>query len=219
MTLQNTQTSTLRNAHQPESLASYATHYPNSQPSVEMNFFSLPLELRVMIYENVLQEEHHIFRDGVPGLLGTRLQITQEVYTLCKITVTVKSEVAPLYMNDLDVIKKRVDKFNTHEGNKGIAVRLLCRPELPSDFVTSLERVMLSKMNISATRKLSGGEGKPACDQYLKTVLGCLQMLPAIPLDQKEAFRYRFQFVLALTTKKVPDCLKLAVAKITEGRQ
>jgi hypothetical protein len=138
-----------------------------------------------MIYENVLQEEHHIFRDGVPGLLDTRLQITQEMYTLCKITATVQSEVAPLYMNDHDDIKRRVDKFNAHETNKGIAIRLLYRPELPSDFVTSMERMRLSKMNVSATVKLSSGEGKSACDQYLKTVLGCLQMLPAIPLDQK----------------------------------
>lgn len=45
-----------------------------------MNFFSLPLEARVVVYENVLQEEHHFLRDGVPGLLGARLQITQEVY-------------------------------------------------------------------------------------------------------------------------------------------
>lgn len=150
-----------------------------------MNIFSLPLEVRVMIYENVLQEEHHIFRDGVPGLLSTRLQITQEVYTLCRITATVRSEVAPLFMIDIDDIKRRVDKFNTHEGNKGIAVRLLCRPELPSDFLTSLERVVLTKMNVSATVKLTGGEGKSVCDQYLKTVLGCLQILPALPLDQK----------------------------------
>lgn len=45
-----------------------------------MNFFSLPLEARVVVYENVLQEEHHFLRNGVPGLLGARLQITQEVY-------------------------------------------------------------------------------------------------------------------------------------------
>jgi hypothetical protein len=122
-------------------------------------------------------------------------------------------------MIDLDDIKRKVDRFNTHEGNMGIAIRLICRPEFPNDFIASLERVMLTKMNVSATVKLTGGEGKPVCDQYLKTVLGCLQMLPTIPLDQQKAFKYRWQFVLGLATKKVPDCLKLAVAKITEGTQ
>lgn len=71
-----------------------------------MNFFDFPLEVRVMVYADILQEEHHFFRDGVPGLLKTRLQITQEAYSHCKGTATVKSDVAPLYMNNLEDIKK-----------------------------------------------------------------------------------------------------------------
>ncbi|KAH0363890.1 hypothetical protein KCU65_g7120, partial [Aureobasidium melanogenum] len=111
----------------------------------KINFFDLPLEIRIMVYEHTLQEEHHYFRDGVPGLLKTRLQITQEVYSLCEITTTVRSEVAPLYMIDLLDIETRVAKFKSRQGNKGIVVRLLCRPELPSELMTSMEHDILTK--------------------------------------------------------------------------
>lgn len=94
-----------------------------------MNLFDLPLELRVMVYENVLREENHIFHDGLPGLLGTRLQITQEVYIFCEITATVRPYIASLFLDDLDDIKKRVDKFESQRGNKGVAVRLIVRPD------------------------------------------------------------------------------------------
>lgn len=96
-----------------------------------MNFFDLPLELRVMVYENVLQEENHIFRDGLPGLLGTRLQITQEVYKLCEITATIRPPIASLFLDDLDDIKRRVDKFESQEGNKGVTVRVIELIERP----------------------------------------------------------------------------------------
>ncbi|KAH0335217.1 hypothetical protein KCU81_g9092, partial [Aureobasidium melanogenum] len=143
-----------------------------------MNFFDLPLEIRVMVYENILQEEHHFFRDGVPGLLKTRLQITQEVYSLCKITATVRSEVAPLYMIDLLDIETRVAKFKSRQGNKGIVVRLLCRPELPSDFMTSMEHDILTKaMGINTTIVYTRG------DAYAIHVQGFSRFLryPQIP--------------------------------------
>jgi hypothetical protein len=114
--------------HYPQISISYTTH--TNQPanhSAEMNFFDLPLELCVMVYENVLQEENHIFRDGLPGLLGTRLQITQEVYKLCEITATVRPHIASLFPDDLDDIKRRVHKFESQEGNKGVTVHVIER--------------------------------------------------------------------------------------------
>jgi hypothetical protein len=182
-----------------------------------MNFFNLPLEARVMVYENVLHEEHHIFRDGVPGLLSTCLQITQEVYTLCKITTTIRSEVAPLFMNDLDDIKKRVDKFDSQKGNKGVIIRLLCRPELPSDFVTFMERVVLvNTMNVNATMQFSGGGGKTNGGKFVESFLGCKQMSPVTPPEQKKAFKRRWKIFYRLA-KTIPDTVKNAVEKIYEG--
>jgi hypothetical protein len=138
------------------------------------NFFDLPLEIRVMVYENFLQEEHHFFRDGVPDLLKTRLQITQEVYSLCTITTTVRSEAAPLYIIDLENIERRVASFKSQQGNKGIVVRLLCRPELPSDFMTSMEHEILTKtMGIDATIVYTPGDIR---DIHKRGLVKCLQL-------------------------------------------
>jgi hypothetical protein len=205
------------NAPFPQTSTPYTIHSPTSQPSAEMNFFNLPLEARVMVYENVLRDEHHVFRDGVPGLLSTRLQITQEVYTLCKITTTVRSEVAPFFMNDLDDIKRRVDKFNSQKGNKGVIIRLLCRPELPSDFVTFMERaVLVNTMNVSATMVFTRGGGKINGEKFFEGFLGCKLMGPVTPPEQKKAFKYRWQTFYSLDTT-VPDAVKNDVEEIYEG--
>lgn len=50
------------------------------------NFLSLPLELRIEVYRHAVQQQSHIFADGVPALLRCKLQITQEIYQFCKIT-------------------------------------------------------------------------------------------------------------------------------------
>lgn len=165
-----------------------------------------------MVYENVLQEEHHFFRDGVPGLLGTRLQITQEMYTLCNITTTVKPEVAPLFLNDLDDIKRRIDKFNSQKGNKGVTVRLICRPELPSDFVTFMERAVLRTMNVNATMEFSKIDG----DSFFESYLGCQQMSPVTPLDQKRALKYRWQIFHSLDPR-VPEGIRNSIEMAFEG--
>jgi len=205
-------TSTSLNIHSSIIPTCYIIHESTSRYSARMNFFNLPLEARPMVYENVLQEEHHFFRDGVPGLLSARLQITQEVYTLCKITTTVKSEVAPLFMNDLDDIKRRVDKFDSQAGNKGVTVRLLCRPELPSDFVTFMERAVLKTMNVNATMELSKISGDPFFESYLS----CQQMGPVIPPDQKKAFKHRWQIFYNLDTR-VPEGIKNSIEDVFEG--
>lgn len=163
------QESSFRRLHE---LRPYTPYISNHLSSANMNFFDLPLGIRVKVYENSLQEEHYFFRDGVPGLLKTRLQITQEAYSHCKITTTVRSEVAPLYMNNLEDIKKRVAKFKSQRGNKGIIVRLLCRPELPSDFITSMEHEILAKaMDIDTTIVYTRG------DIYDIHRRGCIQSL------------------------------------------
>lgn len=126
-----------------------------------------------MVYENILQEEHHFFRDGVPGLLKTHLQITQEVYSLCEIITTVRSEVAPLYMNNLENIKRRVARFRSQQDNKGIIVRLLCRPELPSDSITSMEHeILMRTMGIDTTIVYNRGD---MYDIHKRGLIKCIQ--------------------------------------------
>lgn len=49
--------------------------------------FSLPLELRLEIYNLALDDEYEIYETGLPALLRTRLQITREFYQLCKLRV------------------------------------------------------------------------------------------------------------------------------------
>ncbi|KAI5256268.1 hypothetical protein E4T42_01611 [Aureobasidium subglaciale] len=59
---------------------------PRTTPA---NFFSLPLEMRQQIYEHTMEETYHIFRDGLPPILNTKLQITQEIYNHCILTITI----------------------------------------------------------------------------------------------------------------------------------
>ncbi|KAK6002807.1 hypothetical protein QM012_001557 [Aureobasidium pullulans] len=49
--------------------------------------FSLPLELRLKIYNLVLDEEYEIHETALPALLRTRLQITREFYQLCNLRI------------------------------------------------------------------------------------------------------------------------------------
>lgn len=115
-------------------------------------------------------------------------------------------------MNDLHDIKRRVDKFDSQEGNKGIPVRLLCRPELPSDFVTFMERAVLKIMNVNATIEFSKIDG----DSFFEGYLGCQQMSPVTPLDQKRALKYRWQVFHSLDPR-VPGGIKNNIEMVFEG--
>lgn len=54
--------------------------------------FSLPLELRLKIYDFALDDEYEIYETGLPALLRTRLQITREFYQLCKLRIVLVHE-------------------------------------------------------------------------------------------------------------------------------
>lgn len=57
-----------------------------------MGLFSLPLELRLNIYNLVLDDEYEIYETGLPALLRTRLQITREFYQFCKLRIVLVYE-------------------------------------------------------------------------------------------------------------------------------
>lgn len=59
-----------------------------AKTSSPTSFFSLPIELRIDIYERVVgEEEYEIHEFGLPPLLRTRLQTTREFYQLCRLRV------------------------------------------------------------------------------------------------------------------------------------
>ena len=61
-----------------------------AKTSSPTSFFSLPVELRIDIYERVVgAEECEIHEFGLPPLLRTRLQITREIYQLCKLRIVI----------------------------------------------------------------------------------------------------------------------------------
>ncbi|KAI4724038.1 hypothetical protein E4T49_08242 [Aureobasidium sp. EXF-10728] len=82
------------------SLAQMATSHPayhgyeliETSPIATTGLFSLPLELRLNIYNLVLDEDFEIYETGLPALLRTRLQITKEIYQLCKLRIVLVSE-------------------------------------------------------------------------------------------------------------------------------
>ncbi|KAI5203233.1 hypothetical protein E4T38_05262 [Aureobasidium subglaciale] len=76
----------------PSSMTSSSTEDStlSSQPrTTPANFFSLPLGMRQQIYEYTMEEPYHIFRDGLPPILNTKLQITQEIHDHCILTITI----------------------------------------------------------------------------------------------------------------------------------
>ncbi|THX57632.1 hypothetical protein D6D06_03574 [Aureobasidium pullulans] len=109
-----------------------------------MRFFDMPLEIRIQVYENIVQDEQRFFHGEVPAFLRTRLQITQEVYEHCKIIATVKSEIAPLFLHDLDDIERRVRRFYSVKGNKAVIVHLVASPELGDCYGNIIESELLS---------------------------------------------------------------------------
>lgn len=59
-----------------------------AKTSSPTSFFSLPIELRIDIYERVVgEEECEIHEFGLPPLLRTRLQTTREFYQLCRLRI------------------------------------------------------------------------------------------------------------------------------------
>ncbi|KAI5199681.1 hypothetical protein E4T38_06936 [Aureobasidium subglaciale] len=67
--------------------------YDTTEPeSPTVGIFSIPLELRLRIYEQILDEEYEIHETGVPALLRTRLQITREYYQLCTLRIVLVRE-------------------------------------------------------------------------------------------------------------------------------
>jgi hypothetical protein len=53
------------------------------------SFRSLPLELRNIIYDYALEDDHDIFTDGLPTLFSVCPHITREIYSYRSIVTTV----------------------------------------------------------------------------------------------------------------------------------
>ncbi|KAI5197725.1 hypothetical protein E4T39_07142 [Aureobasidium subglaciale] len=96
-------------------------------------FRSLALEIRNMIYEYALEEDHDFFIDGVPALLKVCPQITREIYSYRKIVTTLcitDKHPRPLYKQPFptEVLPTRafgmITKFNQVENRRGLIVKL-----------------------------------------------------------------------------------------------
>ncbi|CAD0091888.1 unnamed protein product [Aureobasidium vineae] len=94
-------------------------------------------------------------------------------------------------MNDLVDIKRRVDVFRSRQDNKGIVVRLLCRPELPSDFITAMEHEVLTRtMGIDATVVYTDGD---IYDALSRGVYQCPKLRSLTHRAQREALASRWR--------------------------
>ncbi|KAI5210339.1 hypothetical protein E4T38_01971 [Aureobasidium subglaciale] len=91
-------------------------------------FRSLALEIRNMIYEYALEEDHDIFVHGVPALL----KITREVYSYRKIVTTlciINNHPRPIYRQPFptEILSTRgfnmITKFNQTEDKKSLIVK------------------------------------------------------------------------------------------------
>ncbi|KAI5242220.1 hypothetical protein E4T43_04968 [Aureobasidium subglaciale] len=95
-------------------------------------FKSLALEIRNVIYEYALEEDHDIFVHGVPALLKVCPQITREIYSYRKIITTLcitNNHPRPIYQQPFptEVLSTRgfnmITKFNRTEDKKGLIVK------------------------------------------------------------------------------------------------
>lgn len=100
------------------------------------SFRSLPLELRNMIYDYALDDEHDIFADGLPALLKVCPEITREVYSYRNIvtTVIITNETPEPYEESAKPMLSRyvdtIAKFNQKRCVKELVVRFkpMARP-------------------------------------------------------------------------------------------
>ncbi|KAG9661835.1 hypothetical protein KCU95_g19332, partial [Aureobasidium melanogenum] len=89
-------------------------------------FHSLPLELRSMIYDHALHEDHDFFANGVPALFKVCPNITREIYSYRKTITTVcisPDTTGSLENEDLHQVK--ITKFKQKQNAKGLIVKFI----------------------------------------------------------------------------------------------
>ncbi|CAD0088690.1 unnamed protein product [Aureobasidium vineae] len=90
------------------------------------NIKSLPLELRSIIYDHALSDDHNIITDGIPALLKVCLEITREIYSNRKIVSTIHITHETTWSNVTDSPKHRcldiMTRFNQKENAKGLLI-------------------------------------------------------------------------------------------------
>lgn len=94
------------------------------------NFHSLSLELRNIIYDYTLQDNHDFFFDGVPALFKVCPHITKELYSYRKIITTVSiNSSSPGSIENEDLYRATIIKFNQKINTKGLVVKfVILRP-------------------------------------------------------------------------------------------
>lgn len=99
------------------------------------NFHSLPLELRNIVYDYALQDDHDFFADGVPALFKVCPHITSEIYSYRKTvtTVSISPDTSGLIENE-DLYRAAIAKFKQKQNTKGLVVKfVVLRPSRKVD--------------------------------------------------------------------------------------
>jgi len=94
---------------------------PTISRTPKTGFLSLPLEVRQMIYREITQEDQQIFTKGLPAILKVRLQISEEIYSHCTITTTLKAFSPCIHSNPK---LTKVENFQKITSNKGLRIYL-----------------------------------------------------------------------------------------------
>lgn len=88
-------------------------------------FHSLPLELRSMIYDYALHEDHDYLTNGVPALFKVCPNITKEIYsyrkTITTMSITAAAPWPPLESEDQHFGK--ITRFKQKQQTKGLVVK------------------------------------------------------------------------------------------------
>ena len=91
-------------------------------------FLTLPLELRILIYQYVIaDQEYDIGHRHLPSLMRANLQITREIYQICPIVAIFR----------LSRVDFRAKAFNWFHGRKGLTAKVQTQCSLCFHYSTS----------------------------------------------------------------------------------
>lgn len=122
------------------------------------SFRSLPLELRNIIYDYALEDDHDIFTDGLPTLFSVCPHITGEIYSYRSIvtTVVITNETPEPYEESAKPMLSRyvdaIAEFTQKSCIKELVVRFkpVARPTTAApdtDTIADHVRVMATRLN------------------------------------------------------------------------
>jgi hypothetical protein len=148
-------------------------------------FFDLPLELRIMIYEHAMfdKEHYNIIKRYqrkahiiLPAIFHTRLQITQEIYQLCRISHVIDVKIPNRLMFNqhnqtqwliVTYLEDIYDNFILYYYAHKTVIRMLIAQDAAKKF-QSVEgrRPIAMRVRVKCLRcreKCTGLSGKPIC--------------------------------------------------------